>query len=110
MAEYIDRDELMQKMLAKLRDWRQGQTDFNSFVAGYAQGCIDVENAPTADVAEVKHGEWKDDCVAFYEGATNGYTCSSCGNFVSEETFDLIDFDSDFCGNCGAKMDGKGGE
>lgn len=44
-----------------------------------------------ADVAEVKHGYWKDN--------TNGtFTCSECGGRASK---------MDWCGCCGAKMDGE---
>ena len=61
-----------------------------------------VENAPTADVVEVVHGEWieqhekpswlEDDIII-------SYICSICGtnNFV----------ESPYCPNCGAKMDGE---
>ena len=50
---------------------------------------IDCINAtPTADVANVKHGEWMDNC--------NGtFTCSVCGGRASK---------MNYCGNCGAKM------
>ena len=54
---------------------------------------IDCINAtPTADVANVKHGKWMDNC--------NGtFTCSVCGGKASK---------MNYCGNCGAKM--KGGD
>lgn len=49
---------------------------------------------PTADVKEVKHGEWITD--------KDGYvTCSECGE---EHTWD--DFQPPFCDMCGARMDG----
>lgn len=49
---------------------------------------------PTADVKEVKHGEWITD--------KDGYvTCSECGE---EHTWD--DFRPPFCDMCGARMDG----
>ena len=45
-----------------------------------------------ADVVEVRHGEWEDN--------RNGtFTCSVCGGQSSK---------MDWCGRCGAKMDGKG--
>lgn len=91
MAEYIDREALMKKMLTKLRDWKQKQIDYESFVSGYAQGCIDVENAPTADVAEVRHGEW-------LEG-NKRQPCSEC-LYRGVRAWS-------YCPNCGAKMDGK---
>lgn len=49
---------------------------------------------PTADVKEVKHGEWITDKDGFV-------TCSECGE---EHTWD--DFRPPFCDMCGARMDG----
>ncbi len=53
-----------------------------------------ILNAPTADVTEVKHGEWITDKDGFV-------TCSECGE---EHTWD--DFRPPFCDMCGARMDG----
>ena len=47
-----------------------------------------VEKIPSADVVEVKHGEWK---------WRNGGECSECG-------FHNSNFDYNFCPNCGADM------
>ena len=61
----------------------------------------------TADVAEVKHGEWiYHECVSSHDGAKSGFSCSECCGFVDEEIFDMDEFHKDFCGHCGAKMDG----
>ena len=60
---------------------------------------------PTADVVEVKHGEWiYHECVSSYEGAISGYSCSVCSAFVNEEVFESDEFHKEYCGNCGAKM------
>ena len=45
-----------------------------------------------ADVAEVRHGYWE-------ENRNGTFTCSVCGGQSSK---------MDWCGRCGAKMDGKG--
>lgn len=63
-----------------------------------------LENAPAADVAEVKHGAW---IVTRYHLYLNVYEeflcCSVCGyEHQHDERFE-------YCPNCGAKMDGKGG-
>lgn len=64
----------------------------------------DVVALPTADVMEVKHGQWLDDIV---EGTTVagvdfkgvvGYKCSLCGRHEIKK--------EPYC-NCGAKMDGE---
>ena len=47
-----------------------------------------------SDYAEVKHGEWKE-C----EGGLF-YCCSKCGHLIEYQF-------SNYCPNCGAKMDGQ---
>lgn len=51
-----------------------------------------IKNAPTADVVEVKYGEWE------WDERFSDYTCSLCHNW------DLTT--PNYCSNCGAKMDG----
>ena len=60
--------------------------------------CIarDISELPAADVAEVVHGQW----IWNEEGEIDWeqfYRCSNCGNKEYWE--------SNFCPNCGAKMD-----
>ncbi|MCM1059433.1 MAG: hypothetical protein NC452_03990 [Eubacterium sp.] len=60
---------------------------------------------PAADVQEVKHGKWSDKMVGIQDevfGDTHfGFQCSECGAVLNK---------TKYCGNCGAKMDGKDGE
>lgn len=66
-----------------------------------------VMNQPTADVVEVRRGEWiYHERVASHEGAISGYSCSECCSFIDEDVFDMDGFHKVFCGNCGARMDG----
>ena len=51
-----------------------------------------IDKTSTADVAEVKHGEWE------WDERFSDYTCSLCHNW------DLTT--PNYCSNCGAKMDG----
>lgn len=51
---------------------------------------------PTVDAVPVVHAEWERIPYSF----VGGYRCSCCGQKSLERTFN-------FCGNCGAKMDGK---
>lgn len=56
-----------------------------------------IEILPAADVAEVVHGRW----IWNEEGEIDWeqfYRCSNCG--------DKEYWESNFCPNCGAKMDG----
>ena len=62
-----------------------------------------ILNAPTADVAEVKHGEWK---IEEYKNHLN-VVCPNCNKefFVYKQGQYRIDR-SNYCPNCGARMDG----
>ena len=91
MARYIDAEALTERLRL------QFCKDCNSYKEIRCRSCdiddtIDfIEDAPTADVVEVKHGEWevKSEFV---------YTCSVC-------SYDSIS-ESNYCRKCGAKMDG----
>jgi len=52
-----------------------------------------LQNASPAEVAPVVHGEWKINCDGYYP------FCSEC----LKEPLEL----SDYCPNCGARMDGE---
>lgn len=64
----------------------------------------ELNSIPSADVAEVRHGEWcefMEDPInqRNYGGQTGYYECSNC-KFVE-------DYRPNFCPNCGARMGGK---
>lgn len=69
-----------------------------------------VEDIPAADVAPVVHGRWtaqEETCLPQFftlHDRIVGYICSNCGNEAIEYVDDY--FLSDYCPNCGAKMDG----
>ena len=86
MARYIDADKFINWIdIEHLRPADEVCLSENNVVE-----MINLQ--PTADVAEVKHGEW--DYIATHD-------CFSCN---------ICKFDSDvvmkYCGGCGAKMDG----
>ena len=55
------------------------------------------KDTPAADVAPVRHGYWKNE---------NFYThCSACGKMAIYDKYGQ-EVESDYCPNCGAKMDG----
>lgn len=86
----------------------KGEIKCDTFCDTGEQYIPDMSKIPTADVVEVKHGEWiYHECVSSYEGATSGYSCSECCAFVDELEVDTDSFHKEYCGNCGAKMDGK---
>lgn len=57
---------------------------------------------PTADVAEVKHGEWKPTKIPAYFGGVI-YECSLCGAKEGDHSKIM----GRYCWRCGAKMDGQ---
>jgi hypothetical protein len=58
---------------------------------------MSIADVPTADVAEVRHGKW----TLHTDGSG---TCSECGTTQKN----VWDYDSsqNYCGHCGARMDG----
>lgn len=83
MSRYIDADKLY---IAAM--------DTNFYDAADEDVVLDLINQqPTADVQEVKRGEWK----------TNSYEvcCSECGAIERIEDYQ---YRSNICPNCGAKM------
>ena len=65
--------------------------------------CEEVNRIPAADVAEVRHGEWKKIDVQPYfrkHYSIGNYSCSVCHRKGMR--------DWNYCPNCGAKMDGGG--
>ena len=80
MAEYIEREALLK--------WAK------EFYPNDLQFASAVINAPAADVAEVRHGEW-------IYGEFDIPHCSECGKEVLPNQI------SKHCPDCGAKMDGR---
>ena len=95
MAEYIERDALLEKQynandIANL--------PFENMVVDVR----DIEEAPTADVVEVRHGKWNDNIIGFCN------VCMECGAIVDRTAIKNNSGELNYCPNCGAKMDGKG--
>lgn len=69
-----------------------------------AQNAID--EVPTADVQEVRHGKWiKDELQQREDDEIYDYCCSLCRGAASEGEYGNYDVFTDFCPHCGAKMD-----
>ena len=57
-----------------------------------------INGMPAADVQEVKHGRWEYNNEAYVGSNPYGsYNCSICGENVPHKT--------NYCPNCGARMD-----
>ena len=95
MAEYIDREAVMKT--AK----NGNHSDFGRSMADLTSLREVLEDTPAADVIEVVHSKWIRDSL------TGHISCSNC-KMTAPGDCELEDFyESDFCPNCGAKMDGK---
>lgn len=93
MSEYISRDYAMKEMHAIVKRYQ------SPVETGLAL-CAMITGAPIADVAPVVHGHWSKEMrftEDFMGNRTYGYKCSVCGKLANR---------LQFCGNCGAKMDG----
>lgn len=98
MSRYIDADKLYE--LIRTNDYKlatkNGSIDYGMFTVGIKQA---IDEQPTADVAEVRHGKWID-YVEKISGKIQ-ITCSQCGRFL------YVYLPYNFCPNCGARMDGE---
>lgn len=66
--------------------------------------CGWLDDAPTVDAVPVRHGRWiRHDYADIVDGYyVPEYECSECHSWKKG--------DSDYCPDCGARMDGKDGE
>ena len=104
MARYIDVELLLQdiseSVVFTVRDAKTSPE-----LRGARKILDRIENAPTADVVEVKHGEWQREIDDF---DWEYIKCSVCGEELyppdNDDTFDIL---PKYCQDCGAKMDGK---
>jgi hypothetical protein len=84
MNEYISKNDLLNTINTNISEAHNERC---------SQLLETILNAPSADVVEVKHGEWK------WDKRFANYTCSLCNNW------DLTT--PNYCSDCGAKMDGE---
>lgn len=100
MARYIDADKLNQKKKYLFQTQGMPFPKSEWFIKA-----DDLFSAPTADVVEVKHGEWKEETKFLITDNPDDdgywasvYICSNCGREEPHK--------EPYC-HCGAKMDGK---
>lgn len=105
MPEYIEREALI-KRLEHEADCSTSLVDV-LVINGLANLVRDERLAPTADVVEVKHGQWELHGNDDEPGCS--YFCSSCWWNMDEDEFLDNWSHFKFCPNCGAKMDLKEG-
>ena len=103
MAEYIEREKVydifaakQQKLLKYHRYYQLNDADKEEFDL-YDSYMNEVESIPSADVVEVVHGRW--------EWHKNHWECSACRGSRFHDI--VLGLDAEYCGYCGAKMDGE---
>lgn len=93
MPEYIEREALLEKV-------RKLSNTYSYCGLASVHMIKAIEDAPTADVVEAKHGEWIEKSLGLYE-------CSICGHHICG--FNANIKKTNYCDDCGAKMDKKEG-
>lgn len=89
-TEYISRQKALEAIKSKEKE---GVSDFYSgMMEGLSCALHAVMDVPSAEVVQVAPGKW----LKQYHGQVNSI-CSVCGKESGRRT--------DFCPNCGAKMD-----
>ena len=103
MPTYIDGDALKDKMQELHDALARDYEGYDSYVTGFGDAITLLENAPAADVQEVKHAKW----VHYGEDIQ----CSNCGHVTDDICYEG-DADSGYytvlphyCSNCGARME-----
>lgn len=89
MAEYIEREKLLEELEKIPAHFDSGDIRYGIEIA-----IGQTKKQPTADVTEVKCGEWK--CL---EQEIGLFKCSLCNHRI-------LRVKSNFCPNCGARMGG----
>ena len=91
MAEYLERE-------AVVRELNKTYDNMNAmgaqFYGGFMNAVYRIKDFPAADVAPVRHGRWL--CVD--TDTEQFFLCNRC----KKKEY----WESDYCPNCGAKMDG----
>lgn len=95
MARYIDADKFRSDLWSSLKGYRKVPE-----ICAVKNCIVELDEQPTADVVEVKHGHWKKRIFIIFDSEKVGYQCSECNT--------TWDTNTNYCPYCGAKMDGEG--
>ena len=99
MAEYIEQERLKEAFHADLQFLQSLDEHTMNLIL------IEIDEAPSADVAPVRHGRWIRQ-PSEIPGLDVEF-CSECGQGINERN---QFWNAKYCPNCGALMDGKGDE
>lgn len=107
MAECIEREATIKRIKEVCCAGCNSYDGVRCRACGTGDAIDIIEDAPAADVAQVVHGRW----ISWEEAGNfvpspDRHECSVCHDAaqVLANGFELL---SDYCPNCGAKMDGE---
>ncbi|UNI72458.1 MAG: DNA-directed RNA polymerase [Chaetfec virus UA24_244] len=109
MPEYIEREAALNAIEKMRPDGKMYEHKNGYTTLVCADEAIDeINNIPAADIAPVVHGRWEETDWVYYDGHSecvripkDGYLCTACRRVIRKNKF----LNSDFCPNCGARMD-----
>ena len=90
--EYIEREALEKDFNSRLNDLVAEYGQYDHYVRGFDEAVDRLEDAPAADVVEVRHAKWVSS--EQYNGRPE---CPVCFYVTDEKT--------NYCPHCGCKMD-----
>ena len=97
MSDFIERDSLIRKCFAMVKEPWNHEAAPSSWADAYKQFIEDIEEAEAAEVNPDIHGSWL--VKPLYKGSeASVYVCSVCNEPFWWNTMS-------FCPNCGARMD-----
>ena len=100
---YIESEALLKSLESKRLIFEES-TPVDEAIAEQVSVFVEaIEEAPTADMVEVRHGKWIDTGDRELDTIYSGYKCSVCG-------FIICGHSGKYCSDCGAKMDGERSE
>ena len=94
MAEYIEREALEVSLNHRLNFLIAENSEYDHYTSGFDEAVTRVEDFPAADVAPVRHGRW----LYVDTDTEQFFLCNRC----KKKEY----WESNYCPNCGAKMDG----
>ena len=106
MTEYIEREAISEE----IRKYYYKNPPNSSYGEGFDRGLDRAQrailDAPTADVAPVRHGRWeKAQDMRRMDGNIYDYRCSLCDSLAEKGVYNNYDRLTNYCPSCGAKMD-----
>ena len=108
MSRYIDADKLKSEFPIRRNNYDEEHGDVH-FINGIESVFEYIDYMPTADVEEVKHGEWITSGPLPRTYGRPRSMCSRCGALARYELVNVGVYHEDLskrCPECGAKMDG----